>query len=206
LHFFLNTADNFVRTPRQEEYDLVDHRPIVLLRLRENARRLAALDVVVEARALRHLRRHVVIAAAHGEDLFHDVERAPHCTDVSVGAKVAGPIVFQTSRYKDSRERLLDRDFDVRIRLIVAQRDVEARPIFLDEIRFQNERVCFSRHHDCLEVADEPYEMTGFYALELIVREIAPHAPAEALRLSDVEASPIPSLPQIDPRSFGKVR
>src|SRR5450759_2182269 len=71
IHPLLHAAYDFVRTPRQEEHDFIDHRAVVLLRLRQNARRLAPLDVVIETRPLRHLGGHVVIAASHGEDSLH---------------------------------------------------------------------------------------------------------------------------------------
>jgi len=46
---------------------------------------------------------------------------------------------------------IVHRDLDVRIALVVAQRDVEARFVFLDEVRFQNERVRLGRHYDRLD-------------------------------------------------------
>src|SRR5207253_8010796 len=164
------------------------------------------LDVVVETRPLRHLRRHVVVAAAYREDVFHHVERASHRAHIGIGTEVTGAVVLHASRYEYSRKRLLNRDFDVGIRLVIAQRDVEARMVFLDEICFEYQRVSFARHHDGFEIADETDQMSCLHAIELIVGEVATHARAQSLRLSYIEGSPVPSLPQIDAGSFGKVR
>ncbi len=205
IHPLLDPSHYFVGTSRKKEDYFVDHRAILVLRLRQDAGRFATLDVVVEARALRHLRRHVVVAAPDGEDSLHYVERPAHRSHVCIWAEVAGTVVLQPARDEYPRERLLDRHLDVGIGLIVAQSDVESRTILLDQVRFENERVRLARDDYRLEVGDEPDEVAGFRALELVVGEIAAHSGAESLCLTDVEGRPVPALPQIDPRTIGKV-
>ena len=61
------------------------------------------------------------------------------------GPEVARAVVLQPTRHVHARERLLDRDLDVRIRLVVAQRDVEARLVLLDQVRLEDERVRLGR-------------------------------------------------------------
>ena len=121
------------------------------LRLREDARRLAPPDVVVEAGPVGHLLRHVVVARPDGEEPLHHVERAPHGADVGVRPEVARAVVLQPARHPDARKRLLHRDLDVRIRLVVAQRDVEARLVLLDQVGLEDERMRLARHDDRVE-------------------------------------------------------
>src|SRR5688572_10960974 len=55
VHPLAYATNDFVRSSIEEQHDLVDHRSIVSLRLGEDARRLASADVVIQARAFRHL-------------------------------------------------------------------------------------------------------------------------------------------------------
>ena len=105
----------------------------------------------------------------------------------------------------DARKRLLYRDLDVGVRLVIAQGDVEARPVFLDQVRFENERVRLAGHDDGVEVGNEADEVPSLYALELIIGEVAAHPRAQALCLANVEGTPVPSLPEINTRPFWKM-
>ena len=174
--------------------------------LQQDARRLAPADVVVETGALRHLLRHVVVARAHGEDPLDHVERAPHRADVGVRAEVAAAVVHQPPRDVHARERLVDRDLDVRIRLVVAQRDVEARPVLLDEIRLEHQRVRLGGKHDRLDVGDLPHEHARLRARERIRAEVAPHPRAQPLRLTHVQHLPRGVLEQVHAGRFREVR
>ena len=205
VHSLPHSAHDFVGSAGKEQHYFVDHRAVVMLRLGENAGRLTAFDVVIEARSLGHLCRHVVVAASHGEDLLHHIERAPHRADIGVGTEITGPIVFQPPRHENPRKRLLNRDLDVGIRLVIAQRDVEAGLVLLYEIRFENERVGLGGNDDRLEVADQSDQVPGLYALELVVGEVAAHPRAQALRFSYVKGRTVPALPQINAGSIGKV-
>src|SRR5206468_4253962 len=101
-------------------------------------RRLAPTNVIVETRTLGHVLRHVVVARADGEYPLDDVERASHRADIGVWSEVPATVVDQPSRDVYARERLVDGDLDVRVRLVIAQRDVETWPVFLDEIGLEH--------------------------------------------------------------------
>jgi hypothetical protein len=115
LHALANTPRDLLRASLENYQHLVDHRAILALRLRENTRRLTALDVIIEARPLRHLPRHVEITRAHGEDPLHDVECAAHRTDIGIWTEVPAPVVDQMPSHPHTRERLSHRDLDVRV-------------------------------------------------------------------------------------------
>src|SRR6185312_7407914 len=97
LHPLTHAARDLLRVALEEDEHLVDHRAILALRLRENARRLASLDEVVEARPLRHLLRHVEVARADREDALHHIERSAHRADVGVRSEVAAAVVDEVA-------------------------------------------------------------------------------------------------------------
>jgi hypothetical protein len=141
LHARRDAAHHLVGLAVEEDGDLVDHRPVVVERLVADARGLAALDREVEAGALGHLARHVVVARPHREDALDDVQRLAHPPDVGVRTEVARPVALEAARDEHARVGLLDGDLDVRVVLVVLERDVEARPVLLDEVRFEDQRV-----------------------------------------------------------------
>ena len=58
------------------------------------------------------------------------------------------------AREHDPRVLVLDRDRDVRERLVVAEPDVERRPVPLDEVLLEVERLDLGIGDDHLEVGD----------------------------------------------------
>ncbi len=199
-------AGDFIRPPLEEDQHLVDHRRVLGLRLCQDARRLAAMDVVVEAWPLRHLLRHVVVARAHREQTLHDIERAAHRADVRVRAEVLAPVVDQPARDQHARERLGDRDLDVRVRLVVAQRDVVLRPMLLDEIGLEDQRVRLARHHDRIEVRRGDHQRLRLDAPGVVGGDVVAHARPQPLGLPDVQNRPVRVAPEIHAGRLGQVR
>ncbi len=206
LHSIAHAADHLVGATIEKQQHLVDHLTIVVLRLCQDARRLTSPDVIVQARALWHLTRHVVVARPHGEDALHDVQRTTHLPDVGVRPEVFRAVVNETPRHEDPRERLLYRDLDVRVRLVVAERDVEARPVLLDQVRLQNQRVRLGGNDDGVEVGSLAHERPRFHALEMVAAQIASYARAQPFRFPDVQHHAIRILPQVHARRLRKVR
>ena len=85
--------------------------------------------------------------------------------DVGVRAEVARAVVLQPPRHEHARERLLHRDLDVRIRLVVAQRDVEPRAVLLDQVRLEHQGVRLGRDHDRLEIGHPRHQRARLQAL-----------------------------------------
>ena len=63
------------------------------------------------------------------------------------------------AREHDTRVLVLDRDGDVRERLVVAQADVERRPVPLDEVLLEVERLDLTAGDDRLDVGDPVHEL-----------------------------------------------
>src|SRR4029077_5824351 len=129
LHLPLELPLDWLHVAGENLDHVVDDPPVVVRRDVADARGEAAVDVVVEARdpavaaGLRPLTRPIA------EDAVEHVERLAHLLRVRVRAEVpdAGPVPLAGKH--DARVLVLDRDRDVRERLVVAQADVERRPV-----------------------------------------------------------------------------
>ena len=115
--------------------------PVLLLGDVADAGRPAALDEVVQARRPRRPPRLRAVAGAVLEELAQQVERVAHALGVRERAEVRAPAPVPLAREVDPREVLVERDRDVGVRLVVAQPDVEARPVLLDEVLLGEQRL-----------------------------------------------------------------
>ena len=88
------------------------------------------------------------------EDAVEHVERLAHLLRVRVRAEVrdAGPVPL--AREHHPRVLVLDGDRDVRERLVVAEPHVERRPVPLDEVLLEVERLDLAAGDDHLDVGD----------------------------------------------------
>ena len=75
-------------------------------------------------------------------------------------------------------------------------------------IRFASriERVRLGGHDDRVEGLHLLHQRARLHALAMVVRDVAPHARAQPLRLAHVQHLPVRVLPEIDAGRFGKVR
>ena len=115
--------------------------PVLLLRDVADAGRLAALDEVVEAGAAPGAARLGPVAGAVLEDLAEQVERLAHPLGVAERAEVGAPAAVALAREVDARVVLVEADPDVGVGLVVAQPDVEQRPVALDELLLGEQRL-----------------------------------------------------------------
>ena len=188
--------------PRQERDDLVDQAPVVLLADVADARRQAPLDVVIQA-------RNPGRPAGSGPSQGRLGKIRPISESVSrtLDALLNGPKYSRSRRAApgevDARVVLVKADRDVRIALVVAQLDVERRPVALDQVGLEDQRLGLGRGHDRLETGDPGDHVVDLRMLSrsrghrigrvrVSVRgqrglEVAEHAPPERLRLADVQ-------------------
>ena len=173
-HLPLELPHDRARVTREEVDDALDDLRVRLLRDVVDARRVTPFDVEVQARNPRVPPGLGALARAELEDAVQHVECLAHLLRVRVRAEVenAAPVPF--AREHHARVVVLDRDRDVRERLVVAKPDVERRPVALDEVLLEVERLDLGRGHDHLEVGDPPDEIrdrgTGVAAPGLEVR------------------------------------
>ena len=204
LHPPLELALDRLHVAGEELDHAVDDAAVVLLRHVADAGRQAAVDVVVEARdpavpaGLRPLARPVA------EDAVEDVERLAHLLRVRVRAEVPDARPVPLAREHHARVLVLDRDRDVRERLVVAQPDVERRPVALDEVLLEVERLDLAAGHDHLDVGDARRQAADLRAAVRRPLEVRADARAQRLRLADVEDVAVRVAEQVDARPRGE--
>ena len=151
LHLALEVALDVAVAAREEARDRVDVAAVLLAVDVADAGRLAALDVVVEARHPRAPAGLRPVAGAVLEELAEDLERLPRALGVRVRAEIEARRAVALAREVDARVLLVERDPDVGVRLVVAQADVEGRPVALDELLLGEERVGLRVRHQELD-------------------------------------------------------
>ena len=200
-HPALELAADGARLAGEELDHAVDDLPVALLRDRADARRRAALDVEVEARdpgvpaGLRPLAR------AELEDPIEDVERLAHLLRIRVRPEVDGAAPVPLPREHHAGVRVGDRHRDVRERLVVAEADVERRPVALDEVLLEVQRLRLALGDDHLDPADPVDHPVDPGAHVRAAVEVAPHAGAQRLRLADVEDVVPVAAKEVDARA-----
>ncbi len=154
-----------------------------------DARRAAALDVEVQARRTAAPARLGRVARAEGEDLLQQVERAADLLRVGVRPEVRAVAAVALAREVHARKRLVERDREKRIGLVVAQANVEARLVLLDELVLRQQRLGLGGDEQALDLVDARHHLdrAARRARALGVREVPGHALADRFRLADVD-------------------
>ncbi len=110
-----------------------------------------------------------------------------HSCHIRIRTEVARAVFPNAMRQKDARKVILQRDLDVRIRLVIFQADVVARPVLLDEVALENQRLDLARRHDEFEVRDFRDHRADFRRVIALALEILPHAVLEHDGLADID-------------------
>jgi hypothetical protein len=153
LHLALDLVDELPRAPAQEE-----HRPAHLLRVRLLRRQPAAgseaalhlvLDtgppaacVVVEGR---------LGARPQRKEPLQLRERALERDAGGIGPEILGPVLAKAAHHRDARPVLALVDAERQVLLVVAEADVEGRPVLLDQLVFEQQRFLHVPRDDDLD-------------------------------------------------------
>ena len=108
---------------------------------------------VRQLRLVEHVRR----TGAHRERLEQPVQAFAHIPHLGVGAEVPGVMALAAARDPYARHLLADRDRQIRVGLVIAQLDVEARLELLDPRVFECERLQFRTHYRPFEAASRQH-------------------------------------------------
>jgi hypothetical protein len=109
------------------------------------------------------------------------------------------------AREVHAREILVERDGDERVGLVVAQADVEARAVLLDEALLCQQRLGLGGDHDGLDVRDAGDHLgVAWGAGDVGAREVRGDALADRLCLAHVDDAVAGVAEQIDPRLVGQ--
>ena len=184
-HRALERALDLPVAPGQEVDHAVDPLAVVLAADVADARGLAPLDVVVEARRAASTARLGALARAEQEHLAEHLERRADSLGVAVRAEVGPVATVALAREVHPREVLVERDRDVRVRLVVAQADVEPRLVLLDEVLLGEQRLGLGVNDERLDLVDHVDEIPA--SPRARVREVRRHPLADRDRLADVD-------------------
>jgi hypothetical protein len=185
-HLLLELSLDRPRLAREELDHALDDLAVILLRDVADARGQAAFDVVVEARDPRMPARLRPFAGPVREDAVEDVEGLAHLLRVRVRPEVDDPAAMSLAGEHDARVVVLHGHRDVRIGLVVAQADVERRPVAADEVLLEMEGLRLVRGDDHLDPLDPLREVLEPRP-RVTPTEVRAHARAQGLRLSHVE-------------------
>jgi hypothetical protein len=106
------------------------------------------------------------------------------------------------AREVDAREVLVHRDRDERIGLVVAQSDVEARAVLLDEVLLGQQRLGLGGDEHELDRLDRVDHLVG--AARDRIAEVAGDALLDRLGLADVDDLALVVAEQVDARAVGQ--
>ena len=198
-HLLLQLAQNRARVSGEELDHALHDLAVVLLRHVADARSQTAVDVVVEARDPRVAARLRPLARPVREDAVEDVQRLPHLLRGGIRAEVGDPAPVPLPRKHDPRVLVLHGHGDVGIALVVAEANVERRPVPLDQVLLQVERLHLGRgddHLDLLDALEQPVEPEP----AVPAAKVRAHAGPEGLGLADVEHGALGVAEEVDAR------
>ncbi len=125
-------------------------------------------------------RRHEKVAVDEVDDPVGEVGR-------EVGTVVGTAVFAESARDVDAREALAQREFHIRVSLVIAKKDVEARLALLDEIVFKRERFLVVGHDDVIDIDSLADERARFRVVKASFMEIRGDPASQILRLADVD-------------------
>ena len=146
----------------------------------------AALDVVLQA-GTRVVAVEVDLAAWDQEAAMDDVDEPVRQVAGKVRTEVGGAILAQAAGDEDLGVAVGEGELDVRVGLVVAQQDVEARLALLDEVVFERQGLVLVGDGDVFEVDGLAHERAGLGVGLRGGEEIAAHACTQILGLADVD-------------------
>ena len=147
----------------------------------------------------------VEVAAAQLELVGHELEQPPRGAGEEWPVKLITLLAIHPAREDDARIVLGQRDLDVRVGLVVAEEDVVARLVRLDQVVFEEDRlelVVGGDEVDPLDLVDEGHRLGVARAA---ADEVRLHAAAQVARLADVDDLVLGVLVQIDAGAVGEL-
>src|SRR5438552_2173126 len=185
FHPLLQLADQDVRAPFHEQRHLMDPRLVVLGADPALAWSRTALDVKVEADLA--LLEDLVRARPKRQELADGLHGRAQRLRRRVRAEVESPVVLHPARVVHTRKVLCDRKLKVEVVLIVFEPDVVARPVVLDQVVLEDERLDLVRRGHELEVVGFANQLRDLRGRRVARREVRAQAVAQTQGLADVD-------------------
>jgi hypothetical protein len=158
----------------------------------------AAADLVLEAgprpAAVQHL-----LARPHAEELVHHARGLPSQQGRDVGAAIGVAVFGHPAHHVQPGILLRQRELEVGVVLVVPQQHVVARPVALDQVVLEGQRLHVGVHEHQVEVRDlrghvPAPDLDGPAGLE-----VRADAVAQAPGLAHVDHGAVPVLEEVDP-------
>ncbi len=159
------------------------------------ARTQAPVNVVLQARRLVYAAK-VYGTRRHLEKPMDEVDQPVRQISRKIRPVIGAAVLSQTARHVYSRI-LFSGQLDVRVCFVIAQQDVVARLVLLDEIVLERERFFVVVDLDKIDVPRLADQRSGFGVGQPVLVEIASDARAKALRFADIDDFPVRILVQI---------
>ena len=170
-----------------------------------HAGRRAFVDVAEQAGASAVLGalEHAVRAGAHREDGQQGIQGFTDGPHLRVRAEVAHALAALTAGDHGARVHVVDGHGQVRVGLIVAEGDVEARRVLLDPGVLQVQGLHLAGHHGPLDAGGGVHHRVGLGSQRLGRGEVAVEAVAQILGLAHVDDAPVGVTEPVDARVGG---
>ena len=150
-----------------------------------DARSQAAMDVVLQAGfGMAPLQIH--LAGGHQEVAVDEMHQPVRQVGREVRAEIRGAVLAQPPRHVHPRILLVG-ELDVGVGLVVAQQDVEARLVLLDEVVLERQRFLLVIDQDVVEIGGLRDQGAGLDIGQLVLGEVTAHAQPQALGLAHVD-------------------
>ena len=170
-----------------------------------HARRRALIDIAEQARATAILRavKHTVRAGTHREHAQQRIQGFTNRPRLRIRAKITHALTALAAGDHGARVHIIDRNRQVRVRLIVTECNVEARRKLLNPGVLELQRLHLARHHGPLHARRRMHHRIGLRAQRLRGREIAVEAVAQVLRLTHVDDAAVGITETVNARVGG---
>ena len=140
---------------------------------------------------------------AQREDPAQVRDGLAHGAARGVGAEVPGPVAAEAPDLGQARPGLARIEAQREVLLVVAQPHVEGRPVALDQLVFEQQRILDARGHDHVDVLDAPHQQRDVRTA-IATAQIGPDARAQILGLAHVEHAPGGGLEQVHAGPVGE--
>ena len=146
----------------------------------------AALDVVLQA-GTRMVTRQIHFAGRNKEVAVNQIDDAIGEIGGEEGSVVGATILAQAASHVNSRKTLAQSEFHVRVGFVIAQQDVEARLLLLDEIVLECQRLFIIGDDNVVDVDGLANERPGLCIQPPAFMKIRGNPGAQILCLADVD-------------------
>ena len=205
LHLGIEPLDDRVGVTFEEVAQLADQLPICDLADLTHARAAALLDVEQQTRPPKPL-MFVELAGAAGanrEAAQQEVERVADRVCVGVRSEVLGALALATTHHQRPRVLLVERDRQERVALVVAETNVEPRPVLLDEAVLEHQRLDLVADLDPLDRLGRRDHLRGPRVHVAWILEVVGKALPKAGRFTDVDHTAEGVVELVRPRRVG---